>query len=481
MVSSDVSRVKAPRKKGPPESFPEAFRGVEGKILADPIIQQVAGLARQTKVPLFLVGGTIRDILLGRKIRDYDFVVKEVEMPFLDQLGDLLEASVFPMGKGRGEQVYRLVKGERVIDCAVMEGDDIMQDLMRRDFTINAIAYSFAEGRFFTAPQAMEDLKAGRIDLVSPQALQADPLRMLRALRYRCTVPGFALTDRLKEEIKRHKELLSGVAAERIRAELDEIILSPSPAQGLVLMHELGLLTHVFPEIAPLEALPQGRYHRTDALSHTMEVVGAVDTLIREKRPFPIQPSRDDRLIVGYAALFHDLGKPATKSIDAGGEIHFYGHPEHSSLLAQGIMTRLRFSGKVRDGVIPLVENHMRILTLATGEPTDKALRRLIHAMGEGIRLLLVLGLAETGSKQEEDNEERKRFMNLCGRIWELYTTEDLITPEPLLMGRDLLGLGHSPGPRLGEILTEVKRRQIAGELKGREEALRFVQEVYPP
>jgi poly(A) polymerase len=476
-----VSKVKVQRNKEVPEAFPERFRGVEKRILVDPIIQQVTELARQKEVSLYLVGGTIRDILLGRKIKDYDFVVTKVDMPFLDQLGDLLEASVFPMGKGKGEQIYRLVKGEKVIDFALMEGDAIEQDLMRRDFTINAIAYSFAEGRFFTAPQAMEDLKVGRIDLVSPQALEADPLRVLRAVRYRCTLPGFALTDRLKEEIKPHKELLSEVAPERIRAELDEIILSPAPAQGLGLMHELGLLTCVFPELAPLEDLPQGRYHATDVLSHTIEVAREVDTLMRGEHPFPFQPSRDDRLIVGYAALFHDLGKPATKSIDAGGEIHFYGHPEHSSLLANGIMKRLRFPNKVRDGVIPVVENHMRILTLAQGEPTDKALRRLIHAMGEGIRLLLVLGLAETGSKQGDDTEERKRFMDLCRRIWGLYEKEDLIAPEPLLMGRDLLGLGHSPGPRLGEILTEVRRRQIAGELTDREEALRFVREAYPP
>jgi tRNA nucleotidyltransferase/poly(A) polymerase len=340
-----VSRVKVPRKKNAPEALPEDFSGVKKKILADPIIQQVAGLARQNKVPLYLVGGTIRDILLGRKIRDYDFVVKVVDMPFLDQLGGLLGASVFPMGKGKVEPIYRLVKGEKVIDFALMEGDAIEQDLMRRDFTINAIAYSFAEGRFFTAPQAGEDLEAGRIDLVvSPQALEADPLRMLRAVRYRCTLPGFVLTGRLKEEIKRHKELLTEVAPERIRAELDEIILSPSPAQGLGLMHELGLLTCVFPELAPLEDLPQGRYHVTDALSHTIEVAREVDTLMRGEHPFPFQPSRDDRLIVGYAALFHDLGKPATKSIDAEGEIHFYGHPDHSSLLAQGIMKRLRSS-----------------------------------------------------------------------------------------------------------------------------------------
>ena len=479
-----MSRVKVPRKKKVPEVLPEEFRKVEKRILADPVIQQVEGYARQKEVSLYLVGGTIRDILLRRKIKDYDFVVEKMALSFLDHLGGLLEASMFPMGKGK-EQIYRLVKGEQVIDFAVMEGDDITQDLMRRDFTVNAFAYSFAEGRFSTAPQTMEDLKAGRINLVSPQALEADPLRMLRALRYRCTLPGFTLTERLKEEIKRHKALLTEVAPERIRAELDEIILSPSPAQGLKLMHELDLLTRVFPELAPLEDLPQGRYHVTDALSHTIEVVGEVALLISKEHPFPFHPSRDDRLIVGYAALFHDLGKPATKSIDAGGEIHFYDHPERSSLLAQGIMRRLKFSTRVQDGIIPLVENHMRILTLAQGEPTDKALRRLIHAMGEGVRLLLVLGLAETESKQGDDQwddtEEGKRFMDLCQRILNLYDKEDLIAPEPLLMGRDLLGLGHSPGPRLGEILAEVRRRQIAGELKDREEALRFVQETYPP
>jgi poly(A) polymerase len=474
-----VAREKVQRKKKDLNILSKDLSEVERRILADPIIQQVREIARRKAVSLYLVGGAIRDIILDRGVRDYDFVVEAKEIPFLDQLGAILEASVFPMGKGRGERVYRLVKGERVIDFAVMEGDDIEQDLKRRDFTINAIAYSFEERRFFTTSQAMEDVRAGRIDVVSPQALQADPLRMLRAVRYRCTLPGFALTDGLKETIKRYKELLTEVAPERIRAELDEIILSPFPAEGLGLMHELGLLTLVFPELTHLADLPQGRHHRTDVLSHTIEVVGAVDTLIREKQPFSFQPLRSDRLILGYAALFHDLGKPATKSIDEGGEIHFYGHPEQSSLLAQEIMRRLKFPNRVRNGVIPLVENHMRILTLAQGEPSDKALRRLINAMGEGISLLLVLGLAETGSKEGED--EGKRFKDLCQRIWDLYEEEDLIAPEPFLMGRDLLAMGHSPGPRLGEILNEVRRRQIAGELKDREEALRFVQEAYHP
>jgi poly(A) polymerase len=474
-----VAREEAHGEKKIPDSFQEALSKVEQQILADPIIQQVTALARQKGISLYLVGGAIRDILLNRKVRDYDFILKDAARSFLDQLGDLLEASLFPMGKGRQEQVYRLVKEEKTIDFAAMAGDDINHDLMRRDFTVNAVAYAFAEGRFFAPPQAMDDLKAGRIALVSPEALGMDPLRMLRAIRYRCTLPGFELTKQLKEEIKLHKELLTDVAPERIRAELDEIILPPASTHGFRLMHELGLLIQIVPELAPLEGLPQGRYHATDALSHTIEVVGEVDRLAREGHPFPFCPSEEERLILGYAALFHDLGKPHTQSIDEQGEVHFYGHPQESSHLAQEIMRRLKFTNRVREGVMLLVENHMRILTLATGEPQDKALRRLIHAVGEEIRLLLLLGMAETGSKEGGEGGEQGRFLSLCQRIWDLYEREDLIEPEPLLRGRDLLAMGHAPGPLMGEILNEVKKRQIAGELRDKEEALQFVREEY--
>lgn len=469
------------RKKKPSDTSPKEFKGVEQHILADSIIKQVRDLARQEGLLIYLVGGAIRDIILKREIKDYDFVVQEMTEDFFDHLGTLFESSCFPMGKGRHEGAYRLVKGEHTIDFALMEGDSIDQDLTKRDFTINAIAYAFDQTKFFAPPQAVEALKAKRIDLVSPQALQADPLRMLRAVRYRCTLPDFDLTKKLKDAITHHQGLINDVAPERIRAELDQIILSSVPASGLQLMHELGLLSRVFPELTPLEGLPQGRHHRTDALSHSIEVVGEVNRLMITENPFPFRPTDQDRLILGYAALFHDLGKPATESTDETGDVHFYGHPQESSLLAQGIMRRLKFPNRVRDVVLAVVENHMRILTLARGEPKDNALRRLIHLMGDEVRLLLILGLAEMGPKGNGDTDEQARFMALCGRIWGLYEEEDLIAPEPLLKGRDLLVLGHAPGPKMGEILAEVRKRQITGELRNKEEALQFVKKEYAP
>lgn len=127
-----------------------------------------------------------------------------------------------------------------------------------------------------------------------------------------------------------------------------------------------------------------------------------------------------------------------------------------------------------------LVEYHMRILTLARGTPRDAALRRLIHATGDNLRLLLLLGMAESTAKGLENAEEEERFLSLCRRILKIHTTEDLVRAPGLIKGDDLIALGHRPGPRLGEILRDVRRRQIEGELKTKDDALAFVKKHYP-
>lgn len=453
------------------------FAGVQLAILADPIVAVVAEVAQGFRLPLYLVGGMIRDLFLKRRVKDYDFVAAGIKAPFLDGIRRALGVELFPLGKGHRHKggVYRMVKGGVTIDISLLRGG-IGEDLMDRDFTINAIAYAFDQCLFFAHADALSDLKRGRIASVSTHSIERDPLRMLRGIRYRCTLPGFYLAKDLKEEIASHKGGIRGIAAERVRGELDAIILSPHPAEGLLEMHELGLLSFIFPELVPLAELHQGRHHRVDALTHTIEVVGEGMRLAKGDNPLSIRLTDEGCLILGYAALFHDLGKPATQQVDQAGDLHFYGHPKESSKIASAIMRRLRFSNKLREGVLLLVENHMRILTLSTGSPTDKALRRLIHELGEEVAPLLLLGLADIGSK---DRGEKKAFVAVCRRIWDLYQKEDLMAPEPLLRGRDLLALGFPPGPRMGKVLSEVRERQIAGELRSREEALRFVEEVF--
>lgn len=454
----------------------EDFKGIESKILNDPIIAKTFQEAMQRGVEIYLVGGAIRDFLLDRSPKDYDFVLEDFCHSFLKQLGATFQTSYFPMGKGK-ERVFRLVKDGKTLDFTVMVGK-MEDDLLRRDFTVNAIAYSPTKRRFYAPQKALEDLKSRRIELLSPKAILEDPLRILRALRYSATL-GFDLSTRTVEEIKRQKGLLCRVAPERILMELDDIFLSEAPERALRPMAQWGLLVELFPEMAPLCGLEQGEHHRQDAFDHSVEVTIKALEIARRGAPFPFCFAEDDRLVLAYGALFHDLGKPATREVDEEGRVHFYGHPKVSRELAARIMKRYPFPNRRRERVLKLVENHMRPLTLMKGEPTERALRRLLNHMGEDIRTLLVLGLAELEAKDGGD-EEMEQYRKLSERILELMRREDVIDPAPLLRGKDLLEMGYSPGPRLGEILREVRRRQIDGELKTKEEALRFVAEHYP-
>ena len=454
---------------------------VQRKVLDDVMVSRVMDIARRQGVRLYLVGGTIRDIVLGREPKDYDFVVSVMDLAFVDQLGKILGARCFRMGRKREGQVYRLVKEGRMLDFTAMAGNDIHQDLMRRDFTINAIAYSFDDQHFYAASQAWKHMKEGKIDLLTPHAIEMDPLRMLRAIRTKCTLAHFDLTARLKKAISRQRSLLEKVAAERIRTELDEIMLSPHPGDGLRVMHGVGLLTQIFPEMSPLEGLMQGDCHSDDALSHTIAVVDKVMAPAGEDLRLIPGLSRRQRLVLGYGALFHDLGKPATRTTDERGAVHFYGHPEHSVRLAEDIMVRLKFPKKLRDEIFLVVKNHMRVLTLSTGTPGERALRRLINALGPATLLLLHLGLAELEAKGTQGSAQKDRFILLCQRVRTLYEKKNIIDPPQLLKGVDLLELGFEPGPRVGEILREVRQRQIDGELKSKEEALVFIRETFPP
>jgi poly(A) polymerase len=426
------------------------------------------------------VGGAVRDLIIGKEVKDYDFVLEQRSPSFLEQLGELFEASYFSMGQSRQELVYRLVKLNKTLDFCIMTGNNIHDDLMRRDFTINAIAYSFDDRKFYASSRAWYDLQHGTIDLCSPQAIEMDPLRMLRAVREECTLPGFRLSDAVKAVVRQHTMLLYAVASERVRAELDAIVVSRDGAHGLRLLHDLGLLRVIMPELAPLQGLAQGRHHAEDALSHTLSVVEQVNELASTANDLDFTPDTEEQIILAYSALLHDIGKPQARQVDETGEIHFYGHPAQSALLADSIMRRLKFPNRRRDTVLLLVRHHMRVLTLAVGRPRDAAVRRLIHDLGAATKSLLTLGLAELMAKGARGVPERDHYLALCRRIIDLYEREDLVAPPPLVAGDDLLAIGYRPGPELGAVLKEIRKKQIEGVLRTKEEAMRFVRDAYP-
>lgn len=451
-----------------------------GTILRDPLIERLSVLAKRENLSLLLVGGYIRDLLLGTPEKDYDFTLPKEEARSIPLIEEMLQLRFFKVGKEEMDAItYRVIKDGLSIDLTFRVGKSLEEDLERRDFTINTVAFSLREGTFHWAKSALRDLEDKIIRPVSNLAMDQDPLRMLRAVRYLCTLPGFRLDSDLGQEISLKRERIAGTPGERIKAEMDHILLSSQPALGIGVLHESGLLLTLFPELKGLKGIDQGAHHHLNALSHTLLMVEKIDWALQwvKSREKGISFTQEELLSLYYATLFHDMGKADTFSEDDRGKVHFYHHEGFSCLAAERVMQRLRFSNSIKDRVLRLVQNHMRIHNLARGTK-ETALKRFVNQMGEEIPLMVVHTLADKQASRgilsiQEDEVEESH----CLKLLELHQQKEIVHPIPLITGRDLLALGYSSGPKVGRILNLIKEKQIEGEVKTREDALDLLKE----
>jgi poly(A) polymerase len=462
---------------------------IKEKILEDPILLKLSDLSKEKDVPLFLVGGYIRDLFLGtlgptdeRREKDYDFALPKEFSPFIPSMEGMLHLSFFKVGKEEKETLtYRVVHEDLSIDLTFLQGDRIDEDLLRRDFTINTIAFSLRDETFHQVEGAWEDMKRRVIRSVSKHSIDQDPLRMLRAIRYLCTLDGFVLDPTLKEEVSQKKDLVRNLPGERLKMELDHILLSPRPAMGLRSLYESGLLLTLFPDLKGLEHLGQSKHHHLHVLSHTLLIVEKLSWAFEWVSPKAGAPplTQEDRLALYYAALFHDLGKQDTYSKDEKEKVHFYHHESFSCRRAEGIMERLRFSNLLRNKILHLVQHHMRILNLSR-ETKEAALKRLVYQVGDDIPLLVLLTLA--------DKEASRGILSIqldevvedhCLRILQWFKEKEVVHPLPLINGHDVIALGYSTGPKVGEILNFIRGKQVEGEIRTREEALKLLKERF--
>jgi len=376
---------------------------------------------------------------------------------------------------------YRIIKEDMSIDLTFLQGETIEEDLQRRDFTVNAIAFSLQDETFHWVEESLEDIEKKLIRTVSNHSIDQDPLRMLRAIRYLCTLDGFTLDKGLKEEISFKKEKILSLPGERIKTELDQILLSPRPAIGMKSLYESNLLLTLFPEFKGLENLGQNEHHHLDVLSHTLlmfeKISWASEWVARNHRNIFL--TQEDRLSLYYAALFHDIGKQDTYSKDEKERVHFYYHESFSVQAAEKIMERLRFSNLMKNKILHLIKNHMRILNLSW-ETKETALKRLVNQIGDETPLLVLLTLADKEASRGILSIQIDEVVeNHCLRIFELFNEKDIVHPPPFITGHDVMALGYSSGPRVGEILNFIRRKQVEGEIKNREEALRVLREKF--
>lgn len=408
----------------------------------------------------FLVGGAVRDALLGRQTSDYDWVVPDPRRAAL-QLADAMGGSAFEMDAERRHWRAALPGGV-LHDFAPPRhgGADVAGDLVLRDLTINAMALTEA-GELVDPLGGRADLGAKRVRMTSPEALAADPIRPLRAVRFAVALE-FRLEDRTLKAVTqaaRAQAASEGVlpAFERVGAELSALLAAPKAAQGMKLLSDIGMVKAYLPELEAARGVSQGRgFHHLDVLDHSLE---ALNQLLHG---FP-----DADLALRWGTLLHDVGKPATKARGPLGRITFHGHDKVGAELAGKLLRRLRLSQEVVERTMGLVRYHM--LPLPRGE---RAARRFVHRRRALLPDLLKLMIADREAARGPLSSAagRNAYRVALGQVLELLQEEP--PPEPLLSGHQVMELlGLEPGPRVGEALALVAEAHALGDVKDAEEA----------
>ncbi|MCK4414993.1 MAG: HD domain-containing protein [Candidatus Eisenbacteria sp.] len=392
-----------------------------------------------------LVGGSLRDLLLARPVSDWDIATdltpEQIKPLFhrVHEIGARFGTLLIPIGSQlyevttfRTEAGYR--DGRHPDQVAYTR--DLREDLQRRDFTVNAMAWAPGEARITDPFGGLADLRRRQIRAVGDpaQRFAEDALRLLRAVR-QATELGFQIDPQTFAAIREAAPGLRRISAERIRDELNRILRAPQPSPGFLLLHEAGLLADVLPELDACYGVAQNRFHAFDVFRHS---IYAADAAPREN------------LIVRMAALLHDIGKPQTAA-ERNGERTFYSHQLLGARQARRLLRRLRYSREEIDRVTHLVRHHMFYYQT---EWTDSAVRRFVRTVGlDNIPDLIAVRLADMAGNGRRSGD-RTPLQNLLQRVDEVMTRDAALTVKDLAIGgKELMGLGLAPGPGFGRIL----------------------------
>ena len=461
-----------------------------------PVLAEVAPLTARFDAAgyrLYLVGGTVRDLLLGRAAADFDIDLTTDARPAeikrcLQGWADAIwtQGERFgTIGARTGERTFEVTTFRSdVYDDAsrkpeVTFADAIEADLARRDFTVNAMALELTgdDPTLVDPHGGVADL-AGRVlrtPLDPHVSFDDDPLRMLRAARF---IAGYAL-EPLPELVAAVREMaprLAKVSAERIRDELDKLITVDHPTAGLWFLVETGLADQFLPELPGLRLEHDPIHRHKDVLTHTLAVVENV----RPPHELPGGAPDFDFRRTRLAALFHDVGKPRTRGFQPGKGTTFHHHDAVGARMTRARMTELRYSNEDIEAVTELVALHLRFHTYRLGW-SDSAVRRYVRDAGDLLHELNVLTRCDCTTRDERKARRlSKRMDELEARIGELAAQEELAAIRPELDGREVMELlGVPPGPVVGQALAFLLDIRLDEGLLGEEEARRRLREWY--
>ena len=430
-----------------------------------PLLTEVGERFREAGHELALVGGPVRDAFLGRTSPDLDFTtsaapeqIEAVLQGWAEQTWDIGREFGTIGARHAGNTVEITTYRADAYDPesrkpVVAFGDNLVDDLVRRDFTVNAMALRLPELVFFDPHEGLGDLATGI--LTTPHTAEIsfsdDPLRMMRAARFTSQL-GLRVTEEVRTAMAGMAERLSIVSAERVRDELSRLLLGEDPRAGLELMVDTGLADQVVPELPALRLEIDEHHRHKDVYQHSLTVLEQAIAL--EDEPGADHPDAvvGPDLVLRLAALLHDIGKPATRRFEKGGGVSFHHHEVVGAKLARARLRALRYDKETVKAVTRLVELHLRFHGYGTGEWTDSAVRRYVTDAGPLLGRLHKLTRSDSTTRNRRKAERLARtYDDLEARIGRLREEEELSAVRPELNGNEIAEvLGISPGPVLG-------------------------------
>lgn len=440
----------------------------------------------------YIVGGSVRDLLLDRSPTDYDIAVSENPEQLAKKMAATIKGRLVKMGK-HGQMIFRVVSSDHIFDIASLNGESIADDLNKRDFTINAMAFDLKSGKIIDCLGGIKDLADKKIRMVSRDVFKKDPVRLIRAYRIGACL-DFEIEPHTVSAIRNQSRQIQNSAAERVRTEFFKMLDSPKSHTFLSQMADTQLLTAIFPELGALKGCFQNRYHQFDVFEHTLRAYHHLETILNDVRKFLpetsihmsewVDESRTSWL--KCAMLLHDIGKPLKRTVAPDGNAHFFGHSRKGADMALNIGKRLRFSTREKRFIDFIIRNHIKPLSLFLAHQsntlTSKGKTRFFMKCGPDTAYLLLHAMADFMGKSDDHNKKKDMAFTsfLKGLIQAFFSDFKPRSSEPpLITGDDLIDeFGLTPSPLFKKLLNRIKEATLSNRVQNRQEALRLAKQM---
>lgn len=487
-----------------------------------PLIEKIREVL-PSDLEVYLVGGAVRDLLMSRLSPDLDFSLPSSGISLGRKIANKLNADFMVLDDERDTGRVILTKEDGTftyLDFATFRGANLEEDLRDRDFTMNAIAYDMRDGTVYDPLDGANDIRAKVIRVCTNDSIVNDPIRILRGVRQAAAF-GFTIDKDTRTLMKTAAEQIGRISVERIRDEFFKILEGSKASASIRALDMLGVLGHITPELLRMKGVAQSAPHIYDVWTHTLAVMDSLDGLLsalrldfdaektsdmfmglislkigryREQitRHFgeALNPNRSHRSLLFMAALYHDVCKPETKTIDEDGRIHFYDHDQKGAEVVAERARSFNLSNDEIEWLKVTVRQHMRIHNFASRleyenkPPSRKAVYRFFRDCGTAGVDLVLLSLADVRGTRGTELVQSSwtAYLDIARILLENYWERpaEVIDPPRLVDGNELMKeLNLQPGPVIGQLLESIRGNQAAGKIMDKEQAIVFAKEEY--